>query len=139
MDDQELLLPSEEAWGEIQRIGTLDGRPIGVGRLLEQYRAMAGSTPGLRVALGEPPGENKPWWIYHVVEVGGSLRRVRLDRQTCRGCGWSGRTGNPHDFNIYIGTADPMVALRSHWHEPSLPCPSCDATLPEPAIWIGGR
>ncbi|MFW6051110.1 MAG: hypothetical protein ACODAU_08045 [Myxococcota bacterium] len=136
VDGQELLFPSEEGWGEIARLGALEGRPIGAGRLLEQYRAVALATPGLRVALGEPPGQDKPWWIYHVVEVRGTLRRVRLERQTCHGCGWAGRTGNPLDYAIYIGTADPLAALRAHWHDERRPCPGCGAALKHPAVWI---
>jgi hypothetical protein len=89
---------------------------------------------GLAVALGTDPTPEKPWWVYHVVPVGGAFRRVQVERQKHE-CGWEGFTGNHRVMAVYLGTDDPLKRMRAHWDARSAPCPRCGEALPRPAIW----
>ncbi len=134
VDGQELLLPDEEAWREILEAGELDGRPVGVGRLPEQFRDLAARVPGLSVALGADPTEGKPWWVYHVALIDRGYARVQVERQK-HSCGWEGLTGNHRVMAIYLGTDDPLSRMRAHWDLPQVACPKCGDPLSKPAIW----
>ena len=136
LDGQRILLPTRAGWRALMNMAVIDGRAVGVGRLLVTYRALAEKLEGLEVALGDDPTPGKPWWVLHVAEIGGALRRIHVEGQTCP-CGWSGITGNVRDYQLYAGTPDPWAALQAHWDTASLPCPACDAPLPRPAAWIG--
>ena len=114
IDGQEVFLPSDEAWQAILEAGTLDERPVGVGRLPEQFRKLAGTVPGLAVALGADPTPDKPWWVYHVVRVGDAWCRVQVERQK-HACGWDGITGNHRVMAIYLGTDDALTRMQRHW------------------------
>ncbi len=136
VDGQVLLVPSEEAWAELMREPRLDGRPLGVGRLLQQFRSVAGRTDDVVVALGRTAEAHQPWVLYHLVSAGGRLRRVVVESQTCWSCGWIGLTGNPRDLALYEGTAQPLQALQSAATLPVLSCADCNAPLSRPAIWL---
>ncbi|MEM9192024.1 MAG: hypothetical protein AAGF12_22815 [Myxococcota bacterium] len=134
LDGQRLYLPTGAAIEELRREPTLDDRPLGVGRLFEQYAALAAAVPDLRVALGAVLEPNQPWMVYHLVMLIDRFARVRVEGQRCGTCGWSGLTGNAREFNIYIGTPDPLAAAKSHWDE-GIGCPRCGSALPRPPVW----
>ncbi|MCA9531304.1 MAG: hypothetical protein KC543_14340 [Myxococcales bacterium] len=138
LDGQRLLLPSGPGWETLRRDGRLDGLPLGAGRRLETYLAIADRSPELRVALGRPAGEGEarqPWILCHLAPCAAGWRRVRVRSQTCFGCGWVGVTGTARDYAIYEGSPDPLAALAAGEALPTLPCPDCGAALPEPPIW----
>jgi hypothetical protein len=138
LDEQTVIVPALEAWPALLEDGELDGRAIGVGRLAEQYVALANATPGLLVGLGDDPTPNKPWWIFHVVRHEGSFARVHVERQRCEACAWSGPTGNPRMMALYLGTPDPLAALARGSEAAPARCPACGAPLSRPARWVSG-
>ena len=136
LDGQRLYLPTEERIDALLQDPQLAGRPLGVGRLFGQFVSLARQTPGVRVALGDAREPNKPFILYHVVEVGGALRRVVLEGQTCFACGWRGMTGNARDLALYEGSEDPLGHVRAALEEPSLACPTCGVALTRACIWL---
>lgn len=136
---QTLYLLGEDLLAQLRAMETptVADRALGVGRLVEQYAAIAEQTPGMEVAFGAPREGHQPWILYHVVRGDeGSVRRVLAEGQTCFACGWTGMTGNARDLAIYEGTDEPMVHLEAALELPALPCPGCGERLTRPAIWI---
>lgn len=116
---------------------TLDDSPIAIGRLLGQYLALAEGLTDVFVALGRTPEPDKPWWVYHVAKFAdGSYKRVRMEKQTCWPCGWSGWTGNSRDYAIYIGTDDPLARVKAQMDSENQPCPGCDRALERPTLFV---
>lgn len=136
LDGQLLRVLDTALASELLHDPSLAGRPLGVGRLFAQFVSQAQQTPGVRVALGEAREPGKPWILCHVVEVGGALRRVVLEGQTCFGCGWRGLTGNARDLALYEGSPEPLARVRAALEEPSLACPSCGVALTRACIWL---
>ncbi|MCA9576396.1 MAG: hypothetical protein R3B40_04685 [Polyangiales bacterium] len=136
LDGQRLYLPSDLLVDALLDEPVLAGRPLGVGRLFSQFVAVARQTPGVRVAFGDAGEPGKPFILSHVVTVQGAPRRVVLEGQTCFACGWRGMTGNARDLALYEGCPDPLDRVQAAMREPSLPCPSCGATLTRACIWV---
>lgn len=134
-DGQPLLVARGALLDELLATDALDGRPLGSGRLFQQYADLAKATAGLDVALGSVREANQPWWVYHVVERNGVFVRVMIESARCD-CGFRGLAGNPRDFSIYIGTEDPLAAMLSHDTVDRLPCPQCRQPLARPCVFL---
>jgi hypothetical protein len=134
-DGQRLYVPDPEALDAVVRTGHLDGRPVGTGRLLSQYAALANAVDGLVVALGAVLEPDQPWWVYHAVVRDPSIQRIKVESHACPACGLALLTGNHRDFALYVGTVDPMATLAAHWDDPPARCVGCNAPLTVPATW----
>ncbi len=137
VDGQTLFLPSADALAEVLAAGELDGRPVGVGRLPDEYRKVTDSVAGLVIALGADRTPDKPWWVYHLVHRTGRYYRVQVEGQK-HGCGWAGVTGNHRVMAVYLGTDDPLARMRANWDAPTQPCPGCGEALDRPALFVAG-
>ncbi len=135
VDGQRLVFPSADAWREVLAGGLLDGRPIGVGRLAEQLRALELAVTGPVTVLGEDATPGKPWWALHVVRVEERWQRVRVEGQSCERCGLELLAGNHRVLAVYLGTDDPLARLRERWDAPQAKCPECAEPLALPAVW----
>ena len=86
VDGQRLLVPDDAALAALVEAPELDGRPVGVGRILARYVALAERFTDVRVALGEAREPGMPWIVYHLVrDAGGAPVRVHLESQVCDG------------------------------------------------------
>lgn len=135
VDGQTLLIPDPSLLDELRHDNTLDGRPLGTGRLFDQFAKLSEVVAGLDVALGAVQEPGKPWWIYHVVKQPFGHQRVHIESIRCR-CGFRGLGGNSRDFSLYIGTKDPLAAMMAHEGSPKAPCPACGVALERPCVFV---
>ncbi|MBC7172972.1 MAG: hypothetical protein H5U40_11110 [Polyangiaceae bacterium] len=136
VDGQRLLLPDAATLGRLAEEPLLDGRPIGVGRLLSRFVGLSAKLPELVVALGESREPDKPWIVYHLLRKGDEHVRVHLESQVCTACGASRITGIGRHYNLYEGTPDPWAALEAAIERPTARCPECGGDFPQPPLWV---
>jgi hypothetical protein len=136
VDGATLLVPNEEAWEELERTGELDGRRIASGNILENHRALARRVTGLVVALGEEREPNKPYIVLHLAELAGKPTRMVVESSSCTRCDASALIGVTRHYDLYMGTENPLAAVRAHEHDPLVPCEACGAPYVRPAVRV---
>lgn len=127
------LLTTDEAAAAL-RDGSFAGVPLVKPEFLRAHRDVSLGFPSFVLALGRPSGAGLSWVVVHVVEVDDGWARVRVEGVTCFSCKRSVMLGNPLDYQIYEGVADPMAALANARRRPRVGCPGCGHALPRPAI-----
>ncbi len=136
VDGAKLLLPNEAAFSALEGGELLDGRRIATGAILEHHRALSRRIVGLEVALGEERVPGKPFVVVHLVTLRGLRTRVVVESSNCLACGTSMLVGVTRNYDIYMGTHDPLAAVRVHADDPVVPCTACGGALDRPAVVV---
>ncbi len=115
----------------------LDDRKVVTDGMRKWYawtRTFVKSQRDLTFALYKPG--RVPWWSGIIlVDLGGALQRVHLERLTCENCGWMGMSGNPWLADLYVGSPEKDEALQRAYDMELLGCPRCGEKLPRPSVW----
>jgi hypothetical protein len=136
VDGAPLLVPSEDAWVELEREPVLEGRPLASGGILEAHRVLARRVPGLVVALGEERVPGKPWIVVHLAELAGKRTRMVVESASCTQCEVSVLIGVTLSYDLYMGTDDPLARVREHTADPLVRCAACGGAYPRPAVCV---
>ncbi len=137
VDGQRFLCPDDAVWRQLEAGTALDGRQVVTECLRKFYageRTFVKSQRDLTYALYKP--SRFVWWLGIVlVDLGGALQRVHLERLTCESCGWMGMSGNPWLADLYVGSPQKDEAHQRAYDMELLGCPRCGGELPRPSVW----
>lgn len=136
VDGATLIVPDESAWETLEREGSLDGRPIASGSILASYLAVARRLNGVTTALGEEREPGKPYIVLHLAELAGSLARMVVESAACLRCDASVLVGVTRHYDLYMGTEDPLAAVRAHAADPVIACVACGGPYARPAVRV---
>jgi hypothetical protein len=135
--EQEVLLPSLEAWRDIARDGRLSRQPVlplggWVSAWLDRYSGHAAASLGLVPLRGR-------WVVLPLLCVGGRYYRVHFEDVACEHCGRQCGPSATPDITAYAGSG---YSAERAWAEfdrlTVCSCPYCgDILRRRQTVWLG--
>jgi hypothetical protein len=135
--EQEVLLPSPDAWREIARDGGLGGQPVlggWVSAWLDRYSGYAAAS------LGLVPFRSG-WMVLPLLRVDGRYYRVHFEDVICEHCGRRcGPSATPDTTAYALAGYSSERASAEFDRLPVCSCPHCGGILRRrQTVWLGQR
>ncbi len=135
VDGQEMIVPTQSAWGQIKLNSEFRGRQIGGAKIVMKWVEELLPSNKIKVGLVILPKFDS-WYPYFLLKLQDHIQRVQLRTAVCNNCNWSGIAAHAHDVDIYIGAQQSNLLFKAGTSYPDIPCPNCKGKLPGPVQWI---